>query len=181
MVSDTEQSSSSTTENVTPNKRKVSEAGIDLESESDLQPAKRFFKPISADTAYDWELPQDMLDHAIEQFHTFYPEQTLKESVLSMRPVPSNMIKVPTLDDFIRGLMFQNKKHTEVQMDKVLQNVQKKIMHIMGPLSSMWFTLQKVMETPAEESTTTELSIEDLLQEVQMMVTLTGQSFNSVL
>ena len=58
------------------------------------EPSRKRFKIQSGGEENAWELPQEMLDYVIDQFETYIKEKDIKDKVLSINPVPTNMRKV---------------------------------------------------------------------------------------
>ena len=78
-------------------------AGEREEEEVVESPRKRF-KITSEEEENAWTLPEEMLEYVNEQFENYINEKDLKESILSLHPIPSNMRKVKKLDIFLQEL-----------------------------------------------------------------------------
>ena len=60
-------------------------------------------------------LPEEKLEYVNEQFENYIKEKDLKESILSLHPIPSNMREVKKLDMFIQKLTTGARKKCEMR------------------------------------------------------------------
>ena len=59
----------------------------------------------------------------------------MKDSILTENPVPKNLMKVPSLDVFIRDTMKEECRNHELTKRSVLEKVQGKTRDVFGRLS----------------------------------------------
>ena len=69
-----------------------------------VEPPRKRFNITSEEEENAWTLPEEMLEYVNEQFENYIKEKDLKESILSLHPIPSNMRKVKKLDIFLQEL-----------------------------------------------------------------------------
>ena len=173
-MSDNEQSTSTS---LSPGKKRSANDEVVEHDENMVQPegiappVKRF-KAVAADTVSDWDIDIEMLEYVNSQFFTHVNEQALKDCIIKPRPVPSNVPKPSdsNLDDFLRDLLIEKRHNNEIQTGRTLLLIQKKVMQIMGPLSSLWQTLNESLNSSESHL---EISIEQLNEEVEKVLTLT--------
>ena len=91
------------------------------------EPSRKRFKIQSGGEENAWELPQEMLDYVIDQFETYIKEKDIKDKVLSINPVPTNMRKVRKLDMYLHELMKDSKKKSELELEAVFEKLQQRL------------------------------------------------------
>lgn len=65
------------------------------------EPPRKRYKITSEEEENAWNLLLEMMDYVTEQFENYTKEKDIKESVLAVNPVPSNMTKVRRLDMYL--------------------------------------------------------------------------------
>ena len=89
-------------------------------------PLKRFHT-CSSQSQYEWSFFEVMLPCILKQFHSFFPDAELEESILKYNPILSNVPPPAPLDEFLRGPFGENHKYSQMQEDKLLQKMQQKV------------------------------------------------------
>ena len=64
----------------------------------------------------------------------------MQESILDEHSVPENIAEVypKKLNEFIKVTLSKQKKTRDVETDRTLEKIQKRLVNILGPLSRMW-------------------------------------------
>ena len=99
---------------------------VDTEDDSageDYFPPLKRFQTCSTQSQYKWSLLEDMLSYVLKQFHGFIPDAELEGSILKYNPIPSNVPRPSSIDDFLRGVLVENHKYLQMQEDKPLQKM----------------------------------------------------------
>ena len=99
---------------------------VDTEDNSageDYFPPLKRFQACSSQSQYEWSLSEDMLSYILKQFHSFVPDAELEESILKYNPIPSNVPPPAPLDEFLRGVLEENHKYSQMQEDELLQKM----------------------------------------------------------
>ena len=73
-----------------------------------------------------------MLSYVLKKFHSFIPDAELEDSILKYNPIPSNVPAPAPLDDFLRGVLEENHKYSQMQEDKLLQKIVAKSIKFCG-------------------------------------------------
>ena len=71
-----------------------------------------------------YELPTELVEYVDKYFNKFVPDKEIKDSVLFGNPVPSNIQKPKSLDDFYKDLLEEKRKRVEQNFDDVLTKLQ---------------------------------------------------------
>ena len=141
-------------------------------------PGKRKrFEALAEEAQYNWDLPTGMADYANKYLKNFVPEKDIKDSILTTSPVPPNIQGPKKLDDLFKELLEEKKKKTELFWDSNLERIQQKTLHVFGPLSKVWMTIEEANDA---ESTKVEIPLEDLTTSLEQSVMLLGQAINSM-
>ena len=132
-----------TGENTVPlsNNNKRSMTLVDTENNSageDHFPPLKRFQTCSSQSQYEWILSEDMLLYTLKQFHSFIPDAEIEDSILKYNPIPSNEPPPAPLDEFLRGVLEENHRYSQMQEDKLLQKMQQTVLNVLGPMSKMW-------------------------------------------
>ena len=99
---------------------------VDTEDKSagnDYFPPLKRFQTCSSQSQYELGLSENMLSYILKQFHSFIPDADLEENIIKYNPIPSNVPPPAPLDKFLRGVLEENHKCSQIQQDKLLQNV----------------------------------------------------------
>ena len=62
----------------------------------------------------------------------------MREKILRTNPIPHNVKGTEKLDEYIKKLLFENKKISTLNQEKILKGTQKKVESTLGPLTSIW-------------------------------------------
>ena len=105
-----------------PNNNKKSMTFVDTENESAdedyFQPQKRL-QTYSSHSQYDWSLWEDMVSCTLKQFHSFIPGAELEGKIL--KPIPRNLPPLLPFDQFLKGVLEENHKYSQMQEDVFLR------------------------------------------------------------
>ena len=132
---------------------------------------------MAEEAQYNWDSPTGMADYANKYLKNFVPEKDIKDSILTTSPVPANIQGPKKLDDLFKELLEEKKKETELFWDSNLERIQQKTLHVFGPLSKVWMTIEEANDA---ESTKVEIPLEDLTTSLEQSVMLLGQAINSM-
>ena len=114
------------------------------EEEEVVEPPRKRFKITSEEEENAWTLPEEMLEYVNEQFENYINEKDLKESILSLHPIPSNMRKVKKLDIFLQELMKDGKKKSELELEALYEKLQQRLFTVMGSLGRIWRSVDQL-------------------------------------
>ena len=64
-----------------------------------------------------------MLEYVNEQFEKYIKEKDLKESIMWLHPIPSNMRKVKKLDMFLQELMKDARKKNQLDLETTFEKL----------------------------------------------------------
>ena len=90
---------------------------------NDYFPPLKRFQTCSSQSQYGLGLSKNMLSYILKQFHSFIPDADLEENILKYNPIPSNVPPPAPLDKFLRGVLEENHKCSQIQEEKLLQKV----------------------------------------------------------
>ena len=82
-------------------------------------------------------LPLFTICFANSHSNQYVQERDLKESILTENPVPSNITKVKTMDEFMSHLLKEYNQTSVCALDTTLEKIQRKNIDFMGPLSKV--------------------------------------------
>ena len=147
-------------------------------SKSKKQSKKRFklYEPTTKNEQYNWELPSELAHYYNKHCRVFVEDTELKEQVKELLPVPSNIRKVPKLDNFMVSTWENQGKHFMADRDGDMVRIQGRIRDVMGPLSQVWNAVEEF------RSGETEMGIDpdNMAELLQKSVLLLAQASNSV-
>ena len=92
-----------------------------------FQPLKRF-QTCSSQSQYEWSLSEDILSYILKQFHSFIPDAEVEESIIKYNPIPSIAPPPAPLDEFLRRVLEENHKYSQMQEDRLSQKMQQKVL-----------------------------------------------------
>ena len=101
------------------------------------------FKAILEEAQNNWEVPDEMAKYAKKYFEKYVSDKELKDSITLNSPVPTNLPRAKTVDDYFVELLEDQKKKKEIAPDDTFKKLQAKILKIMGPLSKVWYTVEE--------------------------------------
>ena len=118
-----------------------------------------------------------MAEYLFSNFRKYIKHAKLQETALDERPVPNNLAKVypKKLDNFIKDSLSKQKKIREVEEDKNMEKIQKRVVNIMEPLSWIWMGLNSL-----KDSTPTKVDFDGLTQAVEQVIILVGRATHSI-
>ena len=105
------------------------------------------------------------------------PEKDLKDKILNVNQIPSNMRKPQILDTYIKELLVENKKSSTMYQDKVLKSIQDKVMNIFGPFSKLWTIMEEEREASRDQKDSELDEISSLFEQSAWVI---AQLFHSV-
>ena len=76
-----------------------------------------------------------MTKYVKKYFEKYVSNKELKGSITLNSPVPTNLTKVKTTDDYFVELLEYQKKKKEIALDNTFKKLQTKIITIMDPLA----------------------------------------------
>ena len=79
-----------------------------------------------------------MLFYVLKQFYSFIPDVELEDSILKYKPIPSNVPPPAPFDGFLKGVLEEDHKYSQMQKDKILQKMQQKVLSVLSHLSKIW-------------------------------------------
>ena len=85
-----------------------------------------------------WDLPDHLLSWLEEKCNTYIPDNLIQKTILDGNPVPSNVGAPKTMDDYLKEMLIEARKSKEMDKDKTLGKIQRKVMNVFGPLSKIW-------------------------------------------
>ena len=101
------------------------------------------FKAILEEAQNNWEVPDEMAKYAKKYFEKYVSDKELKDSITLNSPVPTNLPRAKTVDDYFVELLEDQKKKKEIAPDDTFKKLQAKILKIMGPLNKVWYTVEE--------------------------------------
>ena len=104
--------------------------------------------------------------------------KNIKEKILSVTPVPSNMKDSQKLNENIKDLLLKNKKKNTLNQEKALKSIQDQVVTILTPLSKLWSTIELERNAiPEDEFNEGHREVANLFEQT---VPLTAQTYNSL-
>jgi len=146
------------------------------DSETDREEKEKFHVP-SKGKSFVYKLPKSLANYANDYCNSYVTEKELQESVLEASPVPANFTSVKKLDEFIREIMKEKRKNSEIAFEGVLEKAQQKAHSIMGPLSRVWVELEKAVNSKKND---VGIDAEGMLKMTHQTVLLLGQTLNTL-
>ena len=128
-----------------------------------------------------WELPQELAHFYNKNSRAFINEKDLDELVKEEYPVPNNIRDIPKMDDFITSMWETTNKGYMPDKDKDFERIQNRIRDVMGPLGSVWNTIETYRSSlEAGVENTEPMDIDTMADSLQKSVMLLSQASNSV-
>ena len=93
------------------------------------------FEVIPEEPQNNWEVPDEMAKYAKKYFEKYASDKELKDSITLNSPVPTNLPKAKTMNDYFVELLEDQKKKKEIALDDTFKKLQTKILTIMVPHS----------------------------------------------
>ena len=94
-------------------------------------------------------------------------------------PIPLNFHPPRKMDEFMKDLIFEKRAGSlELEADSNLVKLQQKLLDVMGPLFKVWTTVEKASNSRFEQ---VEVSLPEILTNLEQSVMLLGQAFNNIL
>nr|XP_022306049.1 uncharacterized protein LOC111112656 [Crassostrea virginica] len=111
-------------------------------------------------------------------FSKFFNDETLKSKILDKYPVADagDLFMVKTMDSFISPLLEKNNKQIDKGADKGAQNIQSRVMKVMGPLSTLWGILENLRSASRESHEVDNVDIVHMCSLLEQTVCLLGQA-----
>lgn len=92
-----------------------------------------------------------MASYANKYFKKFVPEKNLNESILTSSPIPLNIHGPKKLDEFFKELLEDQRKKTELYWDTSLEDIQQKVVQVLGPLAKLWMAVESANESDSDK------------------------------
>ena len=118
-----------------------------------------------------------MLSYILKQFHCFILDAELEDSILKYIPIPSNVPPPDPLDEFLRGVLKENHKYSQMQEYKFLQKMQQKVLNVLGPMPKTW---QKIEDSTQCRTDRVEIDLCEFKELTEQSITMLGQVFNNI-
>ena len=67
-----------------------------------------------------------MLSYILKQFHSFIPDDELKETILKYNPISGNVPPPAPLDEFLREILKENHKYFQMLEDRLYKKCSKR-------------------------------------------------------
>ena len=146
----------------------------------DHQPANKYqrFELESDDFENSWALPSGQATYVRKYIATHISPKDIKENILSVTPVPSNIKNSQNLDEYIKELLVENKKNNTLNQEKVLNGIQDQVVTILAPLSKLWSTMELERNAVLEEELNE--GHREMANLFEQTVLLTAQTYNSL-
>lgn len=151
--------------------------GDDNHNNESLCPPLKKFEVIPSEKEFDYQLSDDQIDYVKKHFSTYISDSDLKNCILKENPVPTNVPKPATLDNYLKSILEERHKPYVVTEDKASSKIQQKLTDVMGPLSRVWSVIQKGLTS---ENGLIEQSMEELNGLIEQSILLLGQANNSI-
>ena len=116
-----------------------------------------------------------MGEYANHHFNSYIRDKDIEEQLFTKSPVPSNLLQVKPLDDFIRSLL---PSQTVTTSDHQMERFQGKILEVMGLLSRLCKGLEGIRKAPSDEAV--EVPVDKFVTLVEQVILLLGQASCSV-
>ena len=117
-----------------------------------------------------------MLSYILKQFHSFILDAELEDSILKYNLIPSNVPPPNPLDQFLRGVLEENHKYSQMQDDKRLQKMEEKVLNVLGPMSKM---CQKMEDSAQCRTDRAKIDLCEFKELTEQSITMLGQVFNN--
>ena len=153
---------------------------VDTEDNSageDYFPPLIRFQTCSSQSQYEWNLSEDMLSYILKQFLSFITDAEPEDSILKYNPIPSNVSPSAPLDEFLRGVLEENYKYSQLQEGKRLPKLQQKVLNVLGPLSKIW---QKIEGSTQCKTDRIEIDLCEFKELTEQSIMMLGQVFNNI-
>ena len=123
-------------------------------------------------------MPSGQTTYVHRYIGTHISPKDIKEKILSVTPVPSNIKYSQKLNEHIKVLLIESKKKNTLNQEKVLKGIQDQVVTILVPLSKLWSTMELERDAIAEE----ELNggHRKVANFFKQTVLLTAQKYNSL-
>ena len=86
------------------------------------------------------------------------------------------MLPPAPLDEFLREVLEENHKYSQMQKDKFLQKMQQKVLNVWGPLSIIW---QKIEDSTPCKTDRIEIELCEFKELTEQSIIMLGQMFNN--
>ena len=106
-----------------------------------------------------------MVEHANTHFETYVKEANLKQQILMENPVPDNLDQVKKLDDFVRGILKDKRKHFD--MGVTFEKIQ----------SKLWMLVEKAGRSKEKQIP---IDLDNIRAYIEKTVLLLGQTSNYI-
>ena len=81
------------------------------------------------------------------------------------------------LDEFLRGVLEENHKYSQMHEDKLLQKMQQKVLIVLGPLSKIWLKIEVSTQLKTD---TVEIDLCKFKELTKQSIMMLGQVFNDI-
>ena len=119
-----------------------------------------------------WDQPEDMAKYINKNTSKFITYKTLSDSILEENPVPTNVLSIPKLDDYLLVMLEGKKKYMELTRERSLNRIQGKIRDILRPLSRVWEAVSSFTSSREEDTTFDAAEVKSALDKSVVLVGL---------
>ena len=112
-----------------------------------------------------------MLSYILKQFHSFILDAELEDSIIKYNLIPSNVPPPNPLGQFLRGVLEENHKYSQMQDDKRLQKMQEKVLNVLGPMSKI---CQKMEDSAQCRTDRAEIDLCEFKELTEQSITMLG-------
>ena len=167
------------------NNNKKSMTFVDTENESAdedyFQPQKRL-QTYSSHSQYDWSLWEDMVSCTLKQFHSFITGAELEDRILYQNPIPSNLPPPLPLDQFLKGVLEENHKYSQMQEDIFLRKNAAEVesyvtKNVLSLMSQIW---QKIEVSTQRKTDSVEIDLCEFKELTEQSIMMLGQVFHNI-
>ena len=81
------------------------------------------------------------------------------------------------LDEFLRVVVQENHKYSQIQEDKLLQKMQQKLLNVLVPLSKIW---QEIEDSTPCKTDRVEIDLREFKELAEQSIMMFGQLFNNI-
>ena len=170
--SESDRSPQASTSGPRPKRRRDSSSDSSSESEPEGPGGRKRFGIGSKDKDRKWKLSEGQESYLSKQFGKLHSDKTLKKQILRDYPVPTHkVLQTHVLDPEILSLLDANAQNRARITDSSLKRMQEKMVHVFGPLATLWAHLEASVDGSEELP-----DPQDMLDLLEKVIVLLGQA-----
>ena len=120
-----------------------------------------------------WKLSKDDVQYVNDKMRVNIPPKKVKDMILKDMPVPSNLGKIPRMDEFWEDKL-EKRDPGRLILDNDLANIQDEIRDTTGPLLKLWKTIDRANDGNSS------LDPKELLDMTEKSITLVGRAISNI-